>query len=669
MAKQSNHLYEFGPFRLDPSQRQLLRDGQAVQLTAKAFDTLLVLVENSGQVVKKDYLLEQVWSDTVVEESTLAQNIFTLRKTLGDASHENRFIETVPKFGYRFVADVRELRDAGPTLIVERRIRSRIIAEQEEQIVVQTKDNQTRDKWEGERKPVSADDQKRGRAAFKPVTLLIAASVLLLGLVAAAVYLWPLNKNAATTEARTIAVLPFKPISPVDRDEYLEFGMTETLITKLSQINLLVVRSMGSVRKYEGLEQDPIAAGRELKADYVLEGGLQKRDDRIRITARLIRVSDGQSLWADTFDENSTDVFRVQEVISEQMTRALNLKLTGDEQRRLAKRETENIEAHQLYHKGRYLWDKRTEEALKKSIEYFEQAIAKDPDYGRAYSGIADSYIVLGTWGFISPMEAFPKAKQAAGRALDLDPNLAEARAALAYAHHLFDWEQAEPEKEFKRAIEINPNYGPARQFYGICLMSKGRLDEAIHQIRIAQETDPVALNLIAAGGWIYFLGRQYDLAIAECRKALDMNPNFFVGHKYLALIYMQVGRYEEAISEFQTAYRLSGGTPYLLAELGHAYALAGRRADAVRVLKELAELSKRRYVPPYPISLIYAGLGENDRAFEWLEKSFEERHPWLVQIKVDPRLDLLRKDKRFSELASRIYPVLASAPSAPGSS
>ncbi|HEX5731701.1 MAG TPA: winged helix-turn-helix domain-containing protein [Blastocatellia bacterium] len=644
MTKQANHLYEFGPFRLDPAERLLLRDGQAVQLTAKAFDTLLVLVENSGQVVKKDYLLEQVWSDTVVEESTLAQNIFTLRKTLGEDSHENRFIETVPKFGYRFVADVREL------------------AEREEQTVVQTKA-----KREGARKPEASDDKKRSRAAFKPMTLLVAASVLLVGIVAALVYFWPLNKNAATTaEVRTIAVLPFKPISPADRDEYLEFGIAETLITKLSQVNQLVVRSMGSVRKYEGLEQDPIAAGRELKADYVLEGGLQKRDDRIRITARLIRVKDGQSLWADTFDENSTDVFRVQEVISEQMTRALDLKLTGDEQRRLAKRETENTEAHQLYHKGRYLWNKRTEEALKKSIEYFEQAIEKDPDYELAYSAIADSYVVLGTWGFVSPKEAFPKAKQAAQKALDRDPDLAEARAALAYAHHLFDWEQAEPEKEFKRAIEINPNYCPARQFYSVCLMSKGRLDEAIHQIRIAQETDPVALNLIAAGGWVYFLGRQYDFAIAECRKALDMNSNFFVAHKYLALIYLQKGMYEEAISEFQTAYRLSGGTPYLLAELGHAYALAGRRAEAERVLKELNELSKRRYVPPYPISLIYAGLNDADKAFEWLEKSFEERHPWLVQINVDPRLDLLRKDKRFSELASRIYPVLASAPPRP---
>ena len=665
MTRRSNHLYEFGPFRLDPAERLLLRDGRAVQLTAKAFDTLLVLVENGGRVVKKDFLLEQVWSDTVVEESTLAQNIFTLRKTLGDDSHENRFIETVPRQGYRFVCEVRELRDARPAVIVERRIRSRIIAEQEEQVVVQTKDN-----WESEHRPDAPEGRKLGRAAFKPVTLLIAASALVVALVAALVYFWPFDKNAATaTEARTIAVLPFKPIGPADRDEYLEFGMAETLITKLSQINLLVVRSMGSVRKYEGLEQDPIAAGRELKADYVLEGGLQKRDDRIRITARLIRVKDGQSLWADTFDEQSTDVFRVQEVISEQMTRALDLKLTGDEQRRVAKRETENNEAYQLYHKGRYLWNKRTEEALKKSIEYFEQAIAKDPDYELAYSGLADSHSVLGMWGFVPPNEAFPKAKQAAQKALDIDPNLAEARAALAYAKHLYDWDQTEPEKEFRRAIESNPNYGPAHQFYGVCLMSKGRLDEAMHQIRIAQETDPVALNLIAAGGWINFLGRQYDRAVVECNKALEMNSNFFVAHKYLALTYQQKGMHDEAIAEFQTAYRLSGGIPYLLAELGHAYAVAGRRAEAERVLKELAELSKRRYVPPYPISLIYAGLNDADKAFEWLEKSFEERHPWLVQINVDPRLDSLRKDKRFPALVSRIYPVLASAPSAPGSS
>ncbi|HJQ69577.1 MAG TPA: winged helix-turn-helix domain-containing protein [Blastocatellia bacterium] len=630
MTRRSNHLYEFGPYRLDPAERLLLRDGQAVQLTAKAFDTLLVLVENSGRVVKKDFLLEQVWSDTVVEESTLAQNIFTLRKTLGDDSQENRFIETVPRQGYRFVSEVRELAEE--------------ISESEQT---------------GE----SGDAQSRRPSAVRPITLLIAASVLLAALVAAGLYFWTSKKEETATEARTIAVLPFKPISPADRDEYLEFGMAETLITKLSQINLLVVRSMGSVRKYEGPEQDPIAAGRELAADYVLEGGLQKRDDRIRITARLIRVKDGQSLWADTFDENSTDVFRVQEVISEQMTRALDLKLTGDEQRRLAQRETENTEAHQLYHRGRYLWNKRTEEALKKSIEYFEQAIAKDANYARAYSGIADSYIVLGTWGFVSPKEAFPKAKQAAERALDHDPDLAEAHAALAYARHLFDWEDAGPEKEFKRAIEINPNYGPAHQFYGICLMSKGRLDEAIRQIRIAQEADPVALNLIAAGAWIYFLGRQYDLAIAECRKALDMNSNFFVAHKYLALIYMQKGMYEEAISEFQIAYRLSGGTPYLLAELGHAYALSGRRAEAERVLKELDELSKRRYVPPYPISLIYAGLNDTDKAFQWLEKSFEERHPWLVQINIDPRLDPLRADKRFSELALRVHPAPAHDP------
>ena len=660
MTKQSNHLYEFGPFLLNPAERLLLRGGEAVQLTAKAFDTLLVLVENSGRVVKKDTLLERVWSDTVVEESTLAQNIFTLRKTLGDDDGENGYIETVPRQGYRFVSEVRELPDAEPRLIVEKRIRSRIIAEQEEEIVVQAK---------AVRESEPVETARGRRVAFKPVTRWLSASILVAGIAAALIYFWMSAKeSAAPSEVKTVAVLPFKPISPADRDEYLEFGMAETLITKLSQINRLVVRSMGSVRKYAGPEQDPIAAGLEQKADFVLEGGLQKREDQIRVTARLVRVKDGQSLWAGTFDERSTDVFRVQEVISEHMARALDLRLTGDEQKRLARRETENTEAYQLYQKGRYFWNKRTEEALKKSIEYFEQAIEKDPGYELAYSGLADSYSVLGMWGFIPPNEAFPKAKQAAGRALDLDPDLAEARAALAHARHLYDWDQTEPEKEFKRAIDINPNYGPAHQFYGVCLMSKGRLDDAIHQIRLAQETDPVALNLIAAGGWIYFLGRQYDQALVECRKALEMNSNFFVAHKYLALTYLQKGMYEESISEFQTALRLSGGTPYLLAELGHAYAVAGHRAEAEKVLKELDELSKRRYVPPYPISLIYAGLGEKDKAFEWLEKSFAERHPWLVQIKIDPRLDSLRTDGRFSNLVLRIYPAPAPAPSAPGS-
>jgi DNA-binding winged helix-turn-helix (wHTH) protein/TolB-like protein/Flp pilus assembly protein TadD len=646
MINQIQQLYEFGVFLLNPAERLLLRDGEVVSLSPKAFDTLLILVKNSRHIVTKDVLMEELWGQTIVEEATLAQNISTLRKALGEGVNGNQYIETVPKYGYRFVADVKETCNHNTTLPVEGQKRSARVSE----AVGARK----------EARPIKhtlAHTNGARREGFSKTTVLLVAGLTLLCAIALALaYRRTGGKEPPVTGSKTIAVLPFKPLSDLSRDETLEFGMAETLITKLSNIERLVVKSMGSVRKYAGLEQDPLAAGRELKVDFVLEGSVQKSEDRVRITARLLSTKDGQSIWADTFDENSLDVFRVQAVISEYMTQALDIKLSGDEKRRLVKRDTESAEAYEAYLKGRLFWNKRTEEALKRGIEYFEQAIAKDSHYAQAFAGLADSYNALGTWGFLPPKEVFPKARQAAAKALEIDPRLGEARVAMAFATYLFDRNAVESERDFQQAIADHPNYATARQLYGICLVSSGRLDDAVREIKRAQESDPVALNIMASSGWIYVLGRQYDQAEIECRKALDLNANFHVAHKYLALAKMETGAYTEAISGFQKAYDLSGGTPYLLAELGHAYAMAGKRQEAERVLKELQSMAKRRYVPPYPIALIYMGLGKRDEAFAWLEKAYEERHPWLVQIKVDPRLDPLRTDPRFAELERRVF-------------
>ncbi len=475
---------------------------------------------------------------------------------------------------------------------------------------------------------------------------------LLLGALVAATVLYVVPRHGKTIDS--IAVLPFVNLNADPNTEYLSDGITEGIIGTLSQLRQLRVMGRSSVFRYKGKDVDPQKVGQELKVGAVLTGRVTQRGDSLLVRGDLIRVSDGSELWGEQYNRKLADVLAVQEEIAKEISDKLRLRLTGDEQQKLAKRPTTDTEAYQLYLKGRYYWNKRTEEGLKRGVEYFQQAIEKDPTYTLAYSGSADSYNLLGWYGALPQKEVIPKAKAAATKALEIDDQLAEPHASLAYSKFIFDWDWLGAERELKRAIELNPGYATARHWYAVFLISQGRLEEALAEIKRAQQLDPLSLVINVTVGYTFYFDRQYDQVIEQERKTLDLDPSFPGAHYCLGLAYEQKGMFAEAIAEFQRAITLERNPMYIGA-LGHAYAVAGRRGEARRLLGDLTDLSKRRYVDPVPVATVHAGLGEKDQAFEWLEKGYEERSSQLTVIKVNPIYDSLRSDPRYEELLRRI--------------
>jgi DNA-binding winged helix-turn-helix (wHTH) protein/TolB-like protein/Tfp pilus assembly protein PilF len=632
MSEQTHHIYEFGPFRLDAKKRFLLHDGQPVKLFPKEFDTLLALVEESGRDVKKEELMRRIWPDSFVEESNLTTNISHLRKALGENAQQHQYIVRVPGGGYRFVADVKEVgAEKAPELPVE----------QEEMLV-----------REPSRAAAVAPVWKKVRLTFLAVVVLVMLTVI------ASYHLWQRRQitsapstPTAASHIQSIAVLPFKPLVAVSRDESLEMGMADTLITRLSNIRQVIVRPSTAVRKYTGLEQDAVAAGREQRVDAVLDGSIQKSGDKIRVTVQLLNVRDGSMLWGFQCEEQWTDIFAVQDLVAERVAKALMLKLTGEERELLTKHYTANTEAYQLYLRGRYFLNKSTEEDFRRSIEYFQQALEKDPNYALAYAGLADCYAQLGNYGLIPMKESHPRAREAATRALEIDDKLGEAHASLAFILTNYYWDWAEAEKRFKRAIELNPNYAMAHSWYSQYLSFMGRSDEAIREANRAQEIDPLSLFINSTIGFVLYLARQYDQAIAAAQKTLELDPNFAVAHMIIGLSYVQKKMYEESISELQKAKH----NPDSRALLGYAYAVAGKRSEARKILDELDQLSKQKYVASAPVGIIYIGLGEKDQVLQWLEKAYDERLWEVGMLKVAPVFDPLRSDPRFEVLLRRV--------------
>jgi TolB-like protein/Flp pilus assembly protein TadD len=494
----------------------------------------------------------------------------------------------------------------------------------------------------------------------------VAAVIVLLTLGLIGSYLWTKPSPPATptraepsvalpAQIKSIAVLPFKPLAANSRDESLEMGMADTLITRLSNLKEIVVRPTSAVRKYAGLEQDAVAAGKEQRVDAVLDGSIQRSADKVRVTVRLLKVDDGTQLWAETFNERFSDIFTVQDRVSERVAGALALKLNSEEQESLTKRYTENTEAYQLYMKGRYHWNKRTADAVKKGIEYFDQAIRKDPNYALAYAGLADSYNILGSNGVLPMKESHPRARAAALKALEIDDSLAEAHTSLAAIIADFYWNWSESESHFRRALDLNPNYPTAHHWYCQYLVRMGRFKEAIQHAKRAQELDPVSLVMHANLGQTFYEARQYDQAIEQLHKTLEIDANFVPAYLHLGLVYLQKRMYEEAIASFQKGNQLAPYTTDMIALLGHAYAVAGRRDEALKILNDLSAQSKRQYVSPFGIAFIYVGLGEKDQALTWLQKAYDDR-VWLMgMLKVEPIFDPLRSDSRFEDLLRRV--------------
>ena len=464
----------------------------------------------------------------------------------------------------------------------------------------------------------------------------------------------PRSTISIGTEKR-IAVLPFKPLLPDNRDQILELGMADTLIAKLSNSRQIIVSSLNAVRKYSGLEQDSSAAGRELQVSSVLEGNVQKVADRIRVTARLINVADGASLWAGTFDEKFTDVFAVQDAISQKVADALALRLSGEEKRRLTKRDTKNLEAYQLYLTGRYHYARLIPPEIRTAIGFYQQAIDLDPDYAPAYFGLAEANRSLAITSDVPSKDSLPQATAATRKALEIDDSLAEGHASLSFSLIWYEWDWIGGEREAKRAIALNPNSAYSHFALAQVLSDLGRHDEAIAEGARAVELDPVFFLFSAIEGMFLHHARRDDEAIVRLERTLQLDPTFWITHLILGKVYIQQRKYPEAVAAFVKARDLSHGNSEAIASIGCAAALAGDKAKARAVLDELKGLSVQHYIPPFNVAMVYTGLGDQNEALSWLEKACEERDVRVTILKVDPRWDSLRSNPRFIAILKRI--------------
>lgn len=637
--------YKFGPFLLCPRQYELLRDGEPMSITPKAFDLLVVLVENHGTLVEKADLLRAVWHETFVEEGNLSVMICLLRKMFGE---EHKYIQTVSKHGYRFVgevstmpADFLEIPPEATPPSGEFRL-----APEDREVFPQTTSAL----------PSLTAPARRRFHSTRSVSVFVSAT-LAAGVLASVLWVNTKVKTrpAAASEIKSIAVLPFETLSGKLGDEYISLGLADALITKLGKLEKILTRPTRAIQKYQNASQDPRAAGREQGVDAVVDGYIQRSGDRVRITAELIRVADGAQLWGETFDEEFSDLFAVEDTVSTKVARSIQLRVgvqIADEH--FSKLSAPNSEAYRAYMTGRYFWNERTGKGLEKSIEYLQQAINLDPMYAKAYAGLADSYAMLGLYTVRPPNEAFPRAAAAANKALALDPELAEAHATLGFVHFYYDWDGAAAEREFNTAIRIDPNYAMAHSWRGFNLVVMGQPSEAVEEAKRAQEADPVSPIVGTNAAWVYFLAGQDDRARGILKRVIELDPNFPRAHFRLGNVYEHMSKYPEAIAEYEKAVSLSDGDTYYLGYLGHAYAVSKMHARADKSLRKLEELSSMRYVPPFSIAMIYSGLGDKDHAFEFFKNASADRSTSMAYIKLDPALVNLHSDPRFATLVQQ---------------
>jgi TolB-like protein/DNA-binding winged helix-turn-helix (wHTH) protein/Tfp pilus assembly protein PilF len=614
MAQQSKHLYAFGPFRLDPAQRLLFRETEIVPLTPKAVETLLLLVEKHGQLVTKDELLQRVWADTFVEEGTAIRNVSSLRKALGEAPGGGEYIETHSKRGYRFVAEVHEV--------------------------------------EGEPRAASADSPPIRASSAAPAprasrTWRVPVAVLAGVLLVAAAGLWYRGRTVAAPASGKImlAVLPFENLSGDPAQEYFSSGLTEEMITQLGRLDpeRLGVIARTSAMQYKDARKDARQIGTELGVDYLLEGSVRREGNRVRISAQLIQVRDQSHQWAEDYDRDLRDILALQSEVAGAVALQIRLRLTQEEDARLKNARAMNAEAYENYLKGRFFWNKRTVEGSRKAIEYFQKAVALDPNYAQAYAGLADA---SGGMGSSPRREAMTRAREAAQKALSLDESLADAHTSLGFVKMHYDWDFAGAEKEFQRAIALNPGYATGHHWYAYDLVALARLDDALAEIRRAQKADPLSVIISRdVGEMLLFAGRD-DEAIAQCRRTLEMDSNFTLAHWVLAWAYLHKGQSREFQEELDKA-----GHGSQVSALGVLAAVQGKRAEAHRLIV----LLEKNDGSALDSAMVYVHLGEKNRAFASLEKAVEGREGGLIIMRFDPAWEPIRKDPRFEQLERRV--------------
>jgi DNA-binding winged helix-turn-helix (wHTH) protein/TolB-like protein/Tfp pilus assembly protein PilF len=611
--------YEFGDFALEVGQQRLLRldSGEPIPLAGKAFDTLVHLVEHAGELLDKDALLQAIWPGVVVEENSLTQIVSGLRQLLGEARGENRYIATVARKGYRFVAEVTRRDELDqPNAAV----------------------------------PSAPAPSTPAWKRFGPLSAGVAALIVVSA--AIAFFFRPTTpQEPAAVAGQTLAILPFKPLLPTDRNESLELGMTESLISSLGKYSPQTIRPLSSVRRYAGLDQDVVAAGRELGVDTVLDGSLQRRGDRLRVSVRLLRVADGRQLWAQSFDQDFTTIFEVQDVIAARVAQALAVRWSGGGSTR-GTPGTQDPEAYALYASGQFAWTRQTEPSLLQAIAFFEQAIARDPNYALAYTGLGNSYALLGVFGMRAPHEVFPKARSAVEQALSIDPDLAAAHTALGHIKAIYerDWDGAA--REYERALQLDPSLAVTHHRRALLYAMQGDTERAMAAIDRAQQLEPLWLAPKAAACNFLYFARRYDESIRCVEQVLVLDDRADNARAFLIRNLIAKGDYDRAIAEYdKRPIQMPGSN----AHRAQALALSGRREAALVELDRVLKLSKQRYVPAYDIALIYAALADTENTFLWLERAMEDRSTQLNFLAQDPMFDALHADPRFASLVQRI--------------
>jgi len=626
MTLQPMHLYAFGRFRFDTAERVLVRDGTPVPLTPKATEILLILVEHAGRLVDKDVLINRVWPDAFVEEGNLNKNVFFLRKALGEWDGGREYIETVPKRGYRFVAPILEVTHAEGCLKQD-----------------------TESGMVSSAVPIPSMSRR--------TTLIGVIAVVSLVLVAGLVIYFG---SSTRTRINSVAVLPFSNASNDPNAEYLSDGITEGVIDRLSGLSDLRVISRTSAFRYKRRDIEPRKVAKELGVEALVIGRLTQRGDLVSISAELVDAREDKQLWGEQYSGKLVDITSVPREIATAVSGNLRGGLTSEEKTRLNKSFATNPEAYRLYLKGRYFANQATAAGLEKSIEYFQQAIEKDPGYALAYAGLADSYSGLGGgWQYLPPSDSLPRAKAAAMKAVELDDTLAEAHAALAYAVFFADWDWQSAEREFKRAIQLNPNSAVSHDRYAECLKTRLRFDESMAEAQQAQDLDPLSPEIVSQVGDVYFFTRRYDESIAQYQKALDLNPSLPVIRASLGWAYAMKRMYPQALAEFDKISEqdkaVAPENQYVANGLGWVYAVSGRRADALKIGKGFKDLSSHVYVDFYQVAGIYAGLGDKDEAFRLLEKGYEQRSVTMPWLAIDIYWYGMHSDPRYADLLSRM--------------
>jgi DNA-binding winged helix-turn-helix (wHTH) protein/TolB-like protein/Tfp pilus assembly protein PilF len=630
---QQRHVYEFGAFRVDAVERLLWRDQQPITVSGKTFDVLLLLLEHSGHLVEKSELLREVWKDTCVEDGNVAVTISMLRKALGDDGSCDPYIQTVAKRGYRFVAPVREShefeRNAEPTGIPS------------------SGGNRKQPFPKLAVEPIPPAQPRQLRRSWITVgAIALLASFVAIALVAVQ------RSRAQRPGIRSIAVLPFRALA-ADPPTSAGVALADAIIVDLGAIVDIDVRPTSAVQQYANFGTDPLAVGKAQKVDAVLTGTVDHIADRLRVDVRFVRVADSSLIWTQRFERPYASRSPVDDEIAEEVSRGLAKQLGL--RARTVQRHQQNLKAYQLYMQGRYFWNKRTEDGLRRSIEYFQQATMEDPQYAAAYAGLADSYALLSSYGVESAEQAYPNAKAAAYKALQLDPSLGEAYTSLGMVSFYYEWNWPQAEHEFQRAIALNPNYPLAHTWYALELAAIGRCSEAIREVQRAYDLDPLSLSVNTEVGRVFYWCRRYDQASVALHKALDLDPYFARAHTRLGMVYSAQGDFRGAIREFEQARQLSGPEPYLDGLVAYAQASSGQTRLARKTLNDLMQRSRVQFVPAFSIALVCLGLRDRDVALDWLAKAYQDRSTYMVYAKSDPILDTLRPDPRFSDLLKRM--------------